>query len=485
MSDAKRKHPKGLYVLFLTEMWERFGFYTLAGLFVLYMTQDLKVSDAQAALLFGAFASILYVTPLIGGYLADRLMGFRSAIMLGALIMGAGYLSLAIGEASLIPVSLAVLIVGNGFFKPNTSALLGHLYDDDDPRLESGFTIFYLGINVGSFTAFLISGWIATQVGYNWAFGLAGIGKLIAFLTFVIGQRWLNDVGHAPHPEVLKERHFGIPVFGLIAIGSVAVAAIAAFFMIHDVVAGEVLAVVGVLAFAYFIYAGWREGRSVRRRIIALAILSAFSIVFWAVYMEVDSSFMLFVERSVDRTMFDLTIPPTAFQAFNPLFILSMGMPLAALWIWLGKRGSNPSIPLKFVMGLIFLGAAFFVLVLGIATSTDRVPWEWLILFFFLFTAGEMVLSPVGLAMVSDLAPRNLTGLAMGIWYLATAGGLYMSGVLADFAAVPKDTKSAATNDIYASGFSTYGWIGVASGLLLLVMVPWLKRLIGKNVKAF
>lgn len=485
MSETKRKQPKGLYVLFLTEMWERFGFYTLAGLFVLYMTQDLKVTDDTATLLFGAFASFLYITPLIGGYLADRLIGFRSAILLGALIMSAGYLSLTIGDASLIPVSLGILIVGNGFFKPNTSALLGHLYDENDPRLESGFTIFYLGINVGSFTAFLIAGWIATEIGYNWAFGLAGIGKLIAFLTFAFGQRWLKDAGRAPHPEVLKERHFGIPVFGLVLIGCIATAAIATFFMMHDVAAGEVLAVVGVLAFTYFIYEGWREGRNIRRRIIALAILSAFSIVFWAVYMEVDSSFMLFVERSVDRTILDLTIPPTAFQAFNPLFILTLGMPLAALWIWLAKRGHNPSIPLKFVMGLFLIGACFFVLVLGIATSTDKVPWEWLILFFFLFTLGEMVLSPVGLAMVSDLAPRNLTGLAMGIWYLATAGGLYLSGVLADVAAVPKDTKAVATNDIYESGFSIYGWIGVASGVLLLVMVPWLKRLIGKNVKAF
>ena len=485
MSDAKRKHPKGLYVLFLTEMWERFGFYTLAGLFVLYMTQDLKVSDAQASLLFGAFAALLFVTPLVGGYLADRLLGFRNAIMLGALILGAGYLALAIGEASLIPIALSILIVGNGFFKPNTNALLGHLYDDNDPRLESGFTIFYLGINVGSFTAFLVAGWIATEIGYNWAFGLAGIGKLIAFVTFTIGQRWLGDAGHAPHPDVLWQRHFGIPVLGLVLIGCVAVAAIATFFLMHDVVAGEVLAVVGLLAFTYFIYEGWREGRAIRNRIIALAVLSAFSIVFWAVYMEVDSSFMLFVERSVDRTIFDLTIPPTAFQAFNPFFILTLGMPLAALWMWLGKRGRNPSIPLKFVMGLILIGACFFVLVLGIATSTDRVPWEWLILFFFLFTLGEMVLSPVGLAMVSDLAPRNLTGLAMGIWYVATAGGLYLSGVLADLAAIPKDTNAVATNDIYESGFSTYGWIGIASGVLLLALVPWLKRLIGKNVKAF
>ncbi len=189
MSTIRRKQPKGLYIPFLTEMWERFGFYTMAGLFVLYLTNDLKMPDAQATLLFGAFASYLYVTTLPGGYLADRLLGFRRSIIIGAAIMCLGYLSLTIGEASLVPISLGILIVGNGFFKPNVSALLGHLYDEDDPRRESGFTIFYLGINVGSFVAFVVAGWMAKEFGYNWAFGLAGIGKLISMATFIFGHR--------------------------------------------------------------------------------------------------------------------------------------------------------------------------------------------------------------------------------------------------------------------------------------------------------
>ncbi len=479
MREEKRKQPKGLYVLFLTEMWERFGFYTLAGLFVLYLTQDLKVADASASLLFGAFASFLYVTPLIGGYLADRLIGFRRAIILGAIIMCLGYLSLTVGDAGLIPVSLGILIVGNGFFKPNTAALLGHLYDEDDPRIESGFTIFYLGMNIGTFLAFLVSGWIATDIGYVWAFGLAGIGKLISLVTFLIGQRWLEGAGHPPHPELLRERHFGLSNFVLVLIGCVAVAAIATFFMTHDLVAGEVLAVVAVLAIAYFIFEGWRSGEVVPRRVIVLALLCIFSVVFWAVYMEVDTSFTLFVERSVDRDVFGLMTPPSEFQVFNPIFILLLGVPLAALWTALGRRGRNPSISLKFALGLLLMGGSFFVLVLGIATSTDRVPWEWLVLFFLLYTAGEMVLSPIGLAMMTDLAPRTLIGLAMGIWYLSIAGGYYLSGVLAGIAAVPKDATALATIDIYERGFSTYGWIGVATGVLLLVLVPWLNRLLG------
>ena len=477
MSTIKRKQPKGLYVLFLAEMWERFGFYTMYGLFVLYLTKELDMPDASATLLFGAFASYLYVTTLPGGFLADRLLGFRRAIIMGAAIMCVGYLSLTIGDASLVPISLGILIVGNGFFKPNVGALLGHLYDEDDPRRESGFTIFYLGINLGSFVAFLVAGWIAQEVGYNWAFGLAGIGKMISMVTFIVGRRWLGDAGYAPKPEVMAKRHFGLSVTSLVLVGCLGAIGIATFLMNHDVAAGGVLAIAAVFAFAYFLYEGWREEPAIRRRIIVLVALSVFAIVFWSVYMQVGSSFLLFVDRSVDRNILGFVAPATEFLSLNPFFILVMGMPFAALWLWLDKFRLNPSIPLKFVFGFLLIGASYFVLVWGIATSTDKVAWEWLVLFFFLYTAAEMVLSPVGLAMTTDLAPKNLTGLAMGIWLLATSGGLYIGGMLASVAAVPKGTAAAATRQIYQFGFSEFGWLAIATGVLLLALVPWLKHL--------
>jgi len=481
VATTKRRQPKGLYVLFLTEMWERFGFYTLYGLFVLYLTKDLGMGDAAATLLFGAFASYLYVTTLPGGHLADRVLGFRRAIILGAAIMCVGYLSLTIGEADLVPVSLGILIVGNGFFKPNVGALLGHLYDDDDPRRESGFTIFYLGINLGSFVAFLIAGWIAQEVGYNWAFGMAGIGKLISMATFILGRRWLGDAGYAPDPQLLRERHFGLPLMWVVMIGCIGAAGVATYLMNHDVAAGGVLAVAAIVAFAFFLYEGWQEDRAIRRRIVVLVVLSISAIVFWSVYVQVGSSFLLFVDRSVDRDILGLTIPPSEFLSLNPLFILLMGMPFAALWLWLDRFRLNPSTPLKFVFGFILIGASYFILVWGIATSTDKVAWEWLILFFFVYTAAEMVLSPVGLAMTTDLAPKRLTGLAMGIWLLATSGGLYVGGVLASVAAVPKGTSAPATRDIYESSFADFGWIALATGLLLFALVPWLKRLMRKQ----
>jgi POT family proton-dependent oligopeptide transporter len=483
MAATRRRQPKGLYILFLTEMWERFGFYTMYGLFVLYLTKELEMADAAATLLFGAFASYLYVTTLPGGHLADRVLGFRRAIILGAAIMCVGYLSLTLGDVDLVPVSLGILIVGNGFFKPNVGALLGHLYDEDDPRRESGFTIFYLGINLGSFAAFVVAGWVAQEVGYNWAFGMAGIGKLISMATFIFGRRYLGDAGHAPNPALLKQRHLGLPLMWLILIGCVGAAGIATYMMHHDVAAGGVLALAALVAFAYFLYEGWRERPNIRRRVVVLVVLSAFSIVFWSVYVQVGSSFLLFVDRSVDRAILGVLVPASEFLSLNPFFILVMGMPFAALWLWLDKFRLNPSTPLKFVFGFLLIGSSYFILVWGVASSTDKVAWEWLVLFFAVYTAAEMVLSPVGLAMSTDLAPKRLTGLAMGIWLLATSGGLYVGGVLASVAAVPKGSSAKATRDIYETGFADFGWIALATGMLLVALVPWLNHLIRKTAE--
>jgi len=236
---VRRRQPKGLYVLFLTEMWERFGFYTMFSLLVLYLTHKVGLGDADAALLYGTFASLAYMTTLPGGFLADRLLGFRRAIIMGAAIMALGYLSLLQSTPATVTWSLAILIVGNGLFKPNVGSLLGMLYDDDDPRRESGFTIFYLGINSGAFAATLIAGWIGATFGYDIAFAIAGVGKVISLITFVIGRRWLDGKGHAPRPTLLEARHLGFlsPTI-LVLIGGAGVALITGVLLRHDVLAG-------------------------------------------------------------------------------------------------------------------------------------------------------------------------------------------------------------------------------------------------------
>lgn len=474
---ARARQPAALYVLFLTEMWERFGFYTMFSLFVLYATQDIGLDDTDAALLYGTFASFVYMTTMPGGWLADRLLGFRHAIVLGAVVMCGGYVSLFFATPATITVSLGVLVIGNGLFKPNVGSLLGTYYGENDPRREAGFTIFYLGINAGAFVATLVAGWIGATWGYDIAFGIAGIGKAISLLTFLIGRRWLGDNGHPPDRALLARRRMGLPPIVLLLVGLAGASLIATFLMRHATMAGELLAGVVAAAFGYFLFEIWRETGKVRQRAIAFVALTLISIVFWTVYNQVGTSFLLFVERLVDRSAFGMTVPPSEFLSLNPLFILLMGGPFAALWIWLGRRGRDPSIPLKFVLGHLLLGAGFFVLVWAIASSPGKVPWAWLVVFFALYTAAEMVLSPIGLAMTTALAPPRLRGFAMGLWLLATSVAFYLAGLAAGIAAVRKGASDQAMAATYRGAFTDYGILAAGGGLLFLALVPWVAGL--------
>ena len=326
----------------------------------------------------------------------------------------------------------------------------------------------------------LIAGKIGETFGYGAAFAVAGAGKLIALATFLIGQRWLNGKGHAPDPELLKLRYLGFvsPTILVIA-GTVAVALMTAFMMRHDDLAGVVLAVIGLIAFGYLLFETFREVGESRRKLIAMVVLTASTILFWTAHSQVGSSFLLFTERLVDREVFSIDIPASAFLSLNPLFILLLSAPFAALWIWLGRRGLNPSIPVKFVLGHVLIAAAFFSLALAIFVSPGEVPWAWLVLFFVLYTAAELVLSPVGMAMVSELAPKRLLGLSMGLWLLATSLSFYLAGLAAGIAGVPDKASDAQMDSIYQHAFSDYGWIGLGGGMLLLVLVPWIKQLMG------
>lgn len=479
------RQPGALYVLFLTEMWERFGFYTMFSLFVLYATQDIGLDDADAALLYGTFASFAYMTTLPGGFLADRLLGFRRAIILGAIVMCLGYVSLFFATPATVTVSLGVLVIGNGLFKPNVGSLLGTFYGENDPRRESGFTIFYLGINSGAFAATLIAGWIGQTFGYDIAFGIAGIGKAISLATFVIGRRWLAGKGLPPDPEALRRPRMGVPPTLLLLAGMAGASLVATFLMRHATMAGELLAVVAAVALGYFILQIWHDSRDDRRRSTALLALTLVSIVFWTVYNQVGTSFLLFTDRLVDRSVFGITVPPSDFLSLNPLFILLMGGPFAALWVWLGRRGRNPSIPLKFVLGHLLLGGAFLVLVGAISVGGDgQVPWPWLVLFFVLYTAAEMVLSPVGLAMTTALAPERLRGFAMGLWLLATALAYYLAGMAAGIAAVPKGADDAAMRPIYSGAFLDYGLLALGGGLLFFALVPWVSGMMQTSREA-
>jgi len=479
-SDAPSRYPRGFYVLFLSEMFERFAFYTLIFLLVLYLTNRVGMPDARTTLLFGAFTSFVYLATVAGGFVADRILGFRRAIILGGLFSSAGYLLLTAQDG--LYIGLAALVVGNGLFKVNITSLLGSLHDDNSAQRESSFTFYYMGINIGSFAASLISGFIATTFGYEYAFLMAAAGMMASLAIFIGGQKALSDRGLPPERALIL-RHGSHRISGtlVLAVG-MALAAAAVTALLHNAgVAGTVIAVLSVVAVGYFVFELVRERPPRRNALIALLALFVFSILFWCIYGQSAISVLLYTERSVDREILGRIIPATAFESLNPLFVILLAPLVALLWTRLAQSRFNPSAPVKFAIGLLFLALAFFALKMGGASSGQQslVPPVWLVIFFFLMTCGETCVSPVGMSIVSRLAPPRLLGFTMGMWFLAEAVADYLSGLVAAISAVPKDATAMMTRQIYESAFSVYALIALVG---MLVLLP-IARVIGRHIE--
>jgi POT family proton-dependent oligopeptide transporter len=553
-------HPRGLVILFFTEMWERFSFYGMRALLVLYLTQHWLMADAEAQGLYAAYAALVYLMPVAGGLIADRLLGARKAVTIGALLLVAGHFTMAFegqggrqilevqgrqytveaqgrdqnrvlyavagevrtrieispdglradlppsvpldtalpaftpsgaysvtttpdapGQAVLF-LALALIIVGVGFLKPNISTVVGSLYAEGDPRRDGGFTIFYVGINLGAFVSSLACAWLGITYGWRYGFGLAGIGMAAGLAVFLLGQSWLEGKAAPPDAARLKRKLFGVPVEALVYIGGI-VAVIPAWLLVQRQAVVEVtLAWLAPGIFvALFVYAGMALKGAERSRMLVALILTAFSVLFWTLFEQAGSSLTLFAERS--------TSLPSGFnagmtQSFNPLIIIICGPLVAWLWVALHKRGREPSTPIKFGLALILVGAGFLLLVLAAATQAGadfRVPLVWLFAAYVLHTLGELCLSPVGLSMITKLSLPRVVGMMMGVWFLSSALAHMLAGQIAKLTAAETVAgvviDPAAQLATYVSVFTPVGWAGVAAGGVLLVCAPALKRM--------
>ncbi len=532
-----KNHPKGLPVLFFTEMWERFGFYLMLGIFVLYMTDQnpdktgLGIDSAQAADIYGTYLALVYLTPFVGGLLADRILGYRRSIFLGGILMGLGYLGLAVpigqgGSMAIFWASLALIIVGNGFFKPNISTLVGNLYDTDRyrPHKDAGFSIFYMGINLGAFLATTVCAWVGETYGYHYGFGLAGIGMLIGVATFVVGQPWLKGHGGPPSKERLSSSAFmGLSLQTVTILASFAAVPLLYVLMTRNQIVGILLVLVAIYVVSSLLISGFKAGRIQRDRTIVLVILMFFNIVFWAFFEQAGSSLTLFTDRNVDRYIpfLDWEMGAAMTQSFNSFFILLFGSVFSAMWIGLEKRNANPNIPAKFGLGILLLGIGFLILLFGrqIAGPDALVPLWILGFMYMLHTMGELSLSPIGLSMVTKLAPPGMTGTVMGAWFLSFAGSNYVAALLAKLTgseeassaigamikaaenaiAVPPgpvvkilEVAQERSTDVYWAGelgkaqdglttyvdlFATLGYIAFGTGLFLIVISRPLNRM--------
>ena len=476
--------PKALWMLFSAEFWERFSFYGMRAILAPYVAMAFfshlgDQAEAQASLTYGGYTSMIYMTGILGGYVADKILGYQRSIMLGGAMMAVGLFMLLSPSMTIFLIGLSVMVVGNGLFKPNISTMVGKLYSPGDPRRDSGFTIFYMGINAGALIAPLICGmWIGATYGFKWGFFAAGIGMVFGLMVFQLLKGWLGRVGKAPEDRNGVKSFFQVILAALVLVVPVYI------LMSKSEVLGLILSIMMLLLAGYFIYSGIKSGSKEQlQRYIAMLILFVANMSFWALFEQAGSSLNFFARDFVNMPHIPFVgeLNFTAFQSANPVFILLLAPLFATLWPKLDKMSMNPSIPRKFSFGLVGVGLGFLALVLGIQYfmgQNGKIPWEILTLCYLIHTMGELCLSPIGLSMVTKLALPHETGLAMGGWFLSIATGNYVAGRIASIASGGGAHGEAAGGlEGYYAVFDQLFWGGLFIGLFFFLVAPLINKL--------
>jgi POT family proton-dependent oligopeptide transporter len=465
-------HPKGLYMLFFAEMWERFSYYGMRALLIFYLTQHWLFNDSKSNLIYGAYTSLVYITPVLGGYLADRYLGQRKAVLFGGVLLATGHSLMAVegvgGQSdptiNVFWAALAFIIVGSGFLKANISVMVGQLYKLTDIRRDGAYTIFYMGINVGAAIGTILVGYLGQTIGWGYGFGLAGIGMLAGLVVFVLGKKALRGAGEAP-VALTKSKEMT-----LYAVGIGAVAVIWALVQYQDVIQ-TLLIISGLGLLGYVLYESFKLEKEPRERMFAILFLIALNPLFWGLFEQAGGSMNLFTDRFVDRA----GVPASIFQSINPIYIILLAPIFAALWVALGRRGLEPSAPAKFGLALAQMGLANLVLVwgaeaYGLAAMT---PVIFVFLYYLLATTGELCLSPVGLSAMNRLAPSYLASLIMGAWFYMTAVGNFVAGKIGEATGGHGGEMS---KEKLLEIYEMFGWISIGAAVAVLALSPIVKR---------
>jgi len=555
-------HPRGLVILFFTEMWERFSYYGMRGLLILYLTQHFLFSDERSTVLYGAYTALVYVMTIIGGTLADRYLGSRKAVTFGAILLVLGHFGMAFegngsrqlmtyngsdyqltldgrgGDANQIIVSgqgismisfsegatnlliaepavvglpasiptdsyslrveteafylnilylsLALIIAGVGFLKANISTIVGSLYGFGDARRDSGFTIFYMGINMGAFLSSIFCGYLGIAYGWKYGFGLAGIGMLFGLLIFLKYQPWLEGKAEPPSEEKLREKVLGpINIEYMCYLTGLGIIIVSMLLVMNAHLVDEsYVGLLGIIIFILLLGYAFVSCEGVERdRMLAGIYFILAQIPFWALFEQAGSSLNLFTDRLVDRTMLGMSVPAPVFQSLNAMFIVLFAPLLAWLWISLAKRNLNPSTPVKFAFGVFLAGLGFLSLVAGMKLSGDdgMTAVYFIFLIYWIHTMGELMVSPVGLSAVTKLAPPQAVGMTMGAWFLYSGLSNYLAGVIASTTGAEtiggQLADTAAAKATYAAVYSQVGYIAMAIAVVMLLISPIIKRM--------
>ena len=465
-------HPKGLYMLFFAEMWERFSFYGMRGILVFYLTKHWLFGDSAAQGIYASYLALVYITPVLGGYLADRYLGQRKAVLFGGILLAIGHTLMAVegtggqndATINVFWAALAFIVVGSGFLKANISVLVGQLYSMTDVRRDGAYTVFYMGVNVGAALGGILAGYLGETIGWAYGFGLAGIGMVAGLIVFVIGKPALRGNGE-PLAKLTRSKELALYAIG---VGSVAV--IWGLLQYRDVIQ-TLLVVSGVALLGYVLYESFKLPKEPRERMFAILFLISLNPIFWALFEQAGGSMNLYTDRFVDRS----GVPASIFQSINPIFIILLAPLFAGLWQGLGRRGREPSAPAKFGLALFQMGLANLVLVwgaeaFGIAAMT---PVMLIFLYYLLATTAELCLSPVGLSAMNRLAPSFLASLIMGAWFYMTAMGNLLAGKIGEATGGHDGVMSKqGLLDVY----ELFGWITIGISVVVLALSPIVKR---------
>ena len=480
-------HPTGLSTLFFTELWERFSYYGMRALLVLFMVDTVSsggmgLDDKTASAIYGLYTAFVYLAALPGGWIADRLLGAQRAVWVGGLVIAAGHFTLAIPSTAAFFIGLVLVVIGTGLLKPNVSAIVGQLYPEGGARRDAGFTIFYMGINMGAFLGPLICGYLGEEVNWHAGFGAAGVGMLFGVFQYRFSANRLGEAGlHSSAPKVDSagmDKAWYPVIGGCLIVALVVVLGLTGTLKFNALALAQstTFVIVG-LAFAFFVYifAFGKLTPTERNHTFVIVVLFITSAVFWSGFEQAGSSLNLFANRHTDRMLFGFEIPASWFQSLNPFYIVVLAPVFAAVWVKLARRQLDPSMPGKFAIGLLILGLGFLVMVVAakIVVAGNQAAPYWLILTYLLHTMGELCLSPVGLSSVTKLAPKRFVGQMMGIWFLATSLGNLLAGLMAG------RFNPEALNEMPGLFMQIVITVTVA-GLLLLAFTKLIKVLIGK-----
>jgi POT family proton-dependent oligopeptide transporter len=465
-NDTLFGHPKGLFYLFFAELWERFSFYGMRALLTLYMVNviflELVERDFAAAAVYASYGSLVYASTVVGGRISDVILGFRKSIFLGGILMALGHFVLAIENDYAFFLALGFIVIGNGFFKPNISTFVGSLYGEKDPRKDSGFTIFYMGINIGGWIAPLLCGWLGSAYGWHYGFALAGFGMLTGLLFFWKGIKdgVFGAQGMAPSKEKLLIKTLGM--FG------------------DQNIVNLIFKIVGIFIIGYLAYVLSKVTLEERKKLIVAIAITLFMTLFWGFHELSGSVITLFASRNVILTYLDAAQT----NSLNSMFIILLALPISWMWTVLNKRKINPRTPYKFGFGLLIAGISFFILAMsGSAANEDgMVPFSYLLLMYFLLSIGELFMSPVGLSKITDLSPKRMVAFMMGVWFLSSAYAFQLVGFIGKQLAIESEDINVGgmdTLNIYIGGFDLISKYAIGAGIIVLLTAPLLKKLMG------